>query len=130
MKTFYLEAFCMKKKIFTFLGFLFLGFGIIGAFLPIIPTVPFILVAAYFFEKSSEKFYNWLLNNKYFGEHLKDYRVNKGITKKNKIIAILSTIFGMTLGMFFMPFIIGKILLLLILVGVIFHIINVETIKK
>lgn len=120
----------MKKKIFTFLGFLFLGFGIIGAFLPIIPTVPFILVAAYFFEKSSEKFYNWLLTNKYFGEYLKDYRVNKGITKKNKIIAIISTIFGMTLGMFFMPFILGKILLLLILVGVIFHIINVDTIKK
>ena len=120
----------MKKKIFTFLGFLFLGFGIIGTFLPIIPTVPFILVAAYFFEKSSEKFYNWLLNNKYFGEHLKDYRINKGITKKNKIIAIASTIFGMTLGMFFMPFIIGKILLLLILVGVIFHIISVDTIKK
>lgn len=74
----------MKKKIFTFLGFLFLGFGIIGAFLPIIPTVPFILVAAYFW-KSSERFYNWLLTNKYFGEYLKDYRVNKGITKKIKL---------------------------------------------
>lgn len=90
----------------------------------------FYISCCIFFEQSSEKFYNWLLTNKYFGEHLKDYRVNKGITKKNKIIAIISTIFGMTLGMFFMPFIIGKILLLLILVGVIFHIISVDTIKK
>ncbi len=120
----------MKKKFFTFLGFLFLIFGIIGAFLPIIPTVPFILIAAYFFEKSSDKFYNWLLTNRYFGEYLKDYRINRGITKRNKIIAIVSTIFGMTLGMFFMPFIIGKVLLFFILIGVIFHIIGMDTIKK
>ncbi|MCQ8212219.1 YbaN family protein [Cetobacterium somerae] len=120
----------MKRKFFTFLGFIFLALGIIGAFLPIVPTVPFILVAAYFFERGSDRFYEWLLNNKYFGEHLKDYRINKGITKKNKIIGIVSTIFGMTLGMFFMPFIIGKIFLFFILVGVIFHIIRVDTIKK
>lgn len=123
-------GFYMKKKFFTFLGFLFLIFGIIGAFLPIIPTVPFILIAAYFFEKSSDKFYNWLLTNRYFGEYLKDYRINRGITKRNKIIAIVSTIFGMTLGMFFMPFIIGKVLLFFILMGVIFHIIGMDTIKK
>ena len=120
----------MRKKFLTFLGFIFLGLGVIGAFLPIIPTVPFILAAAYCFEKSSDRFYYWLLNNKYFGEHLKDYRINKGITKKNKIIAIISTIFGMTLGMFFMPFVIGKVFLFFILVGVIFHIVGMDTIKK
>lgn len=120
----------MKNRFFTFLGFFFLALGVIGAFLPIIPTVPFILIAAYFFEKSSKKFYYWLLNNKYFGEYLKDYRINKGITKRNKIIAIISTIFGMSLGMFFMPFIIGKVFLFFILIGVIFHIISMDTIKK
>ncbi|WP_432204622.1 YbaN family protein [Cetobacterium somerae] len=120
----------MKKNFFMVLGFLFLFLGILGAILPIVPTVPFLLVAAYFFEKGSERIYNWLITNPYFGEHLKNYRVHKGMTKRNKVITIISSIFGISLGMYFMPFSIGKAILFFILIGVIIHIIKIETIKK
>jgi len=71
-----------------FFGTLFLILGIIGIVLPLIPTTPFLLLAAACFARSSKKAYTWLLNNKWFGSYIKNYHEGKGIPLKVKIMAI------------------------------------------
>lgn len=74
-------------------GTLSLALGIIGVFLPGLPTTPFILLSAALYAKSSEKLYNWLLNNKYLGPRIKNYQRRKGVPLKGKykIIAFMLT---------------------------------------
>ncbi len=71
------------------LGFILVGIGILGIFLPVLPTTPFLLLAAALFAKSSPKFYKLLINNKYLGSYLHDYREGKGISLKIKIITLI-----------------------------------------
>lgn len=77
----------MKKIVLLTLGHLFLALGIIGAFLPILPTTPFLLLAAYFYSKSSSKIHQWMLKHKYLGPPLKDWQQNGVIGMKAKILA-------------------------------------------
>ena len=77
----------MKKQIYIFLGFLSLGLGVIGIIVPGLPTTPLVLLAAYFFSKSSPRFHQWLLNNKLFGKYIKDYQQNPSISLRVKIIS-------------------------------------------
>jgi uncharacterized membrane protein YbaN (DUF454 family) len=62
--------------------------GAIGIVLPLLPTTPFLLAAAACYYKSSEKMHKWLLNNKWFGEYIRNYTEGKGLTKKTKITAL------------------------------------------
>lgn len=70
-----------------------LALGIIGIFVPGLPTTPFVLLAAALYAKSSEKLYNWLLENKYLGPRIKNYQRQKGVPLKGKyrIIALMLT---------------------------------------
>lgn len=70
------------------LGFLLIGLGFLGAFLPLLPTTPFIIVAAGCFAKSSPKWHQWLMNNPTFGPLLQKWHDQRCIPKKSKIIAI------------------------------------------
>lgn len=79
----------MKKIALLTLGHLFLTLGIIGAFLPILPTTPFLLLAAYFYSKSNKKIHHWMLEHKYLGPPLKDWQQNGVIGMKAKIIATM-----------------------------------------
>ena len=77
----------LRKPIKVFLisiGTFFVGVGIVGIFVPILPTTPFLLIAAALYARSSKKFYNWLINNKIFGRFIKNYRAGKGIPLKIK----------------------------------------------
>ena len=69
-------------------GFFSVGLGIIGAILPVLPTTPFLILAAICFSYSSEKFYNKIISNKYFGKNVKDYLEGRGIPMKAKIAAV------------------------------------------
>ena len=86
-----------KNKIVRFLymlgGTVSLVLGIIGLFVPGLPTTPFVLLSAALYAKSSEKLYNWLLDNKFFGPRIKNYQRQKGVTLKGKyrIIALMLT---------------------------------------
>lgn len=79
----------MKKTLLIITGHLFLVLGIIGAFLPVLPTTPFLLLAAYFYSKSSNKLHSWILNHKYLGPPLRDWEKSGVIGLKAKIIATL-----------------------------------------
>lgn len=62
--------------------------GVIGIFVPLLPTVPFLLLAAYCYARSSEKFYDWLINNRWFGKIIRDYRAGKGVPVRVKVYSI------------------------------------------
>jgi uncharacterized membrane protein YbaN (DUF454 family) len=79
----------MKKIVLLTLGHFFLALGIVGAFLPVLPTTPFLLLAAYFYSKSSEKIHNWLMNHKYLGPSLKDWHERGVIGIKAKWVATI-----------------------------------------
>jgi len=67
-----------------------LGLGTVGIFLPILPTVPFYLLAAFAFSKSSEKMHNWLLNHKIFGPDIKQWYDKRVIRRPAKLMALVA----------------------------------------
>ncbi len=120
----------MKRIFLSALGLLFTGIGIIGIILPLLPTTPFLLLAAACFATSSEKFYNRLLNNRRLGPFIKNYRENRGIPLKTKIFsitllwaAILSSI------VFSVDQTWLRILLFIIATGVTIHLLFLKTLK-
>ena len=62
--------------------------GVFGIFLPLLPTTPFLLLAACCYSRSSERFYHWLITNRWFGEYIRNYREGRGMLLKQKIIAL------------------------------------------
>jgi uncharacterized membrane protein YbaN (DUF454 family) len=79
----------MKKIIYLILGHLTLLLGIIGIFLPILPTTPFLLLAAYFYSQSSPKLHTWIIGHKFLGPPLSDWQDHGMIGIKAKIIATI-----------------------------------------
>jgi uncharacterized membrane protein YbaN (DUF454 family) len=74
------------------LGFLFLGIGVVGIVLPLLPATPFVLLAAACFARSSEKWHRWLLASETFGPMILNWEQNRCISCRVKLIAIFSMI--------------------------------------
>jgi uncharacterized membrane protein YbaN (DUF454 family) len=72
------------------LGFTAVGLAVIGIFLPILPTTPFLLLAAFLFGRSSPRFYAWLHSNRWFGAYLTNYRAGRGLPLREKVLTILA----------------------------------------
>ena len=77
------------RLLWVLLGSLSVGMGVIGIFVPVWPTTIFLIIGSYFYIRSSEKLYNWLINNKILGIYLKNYYSGKGMPLKAKIFSIL-----------------------------------------
>lgn len=122
----------MLKKLFTALGVISLALGILGAFLPLLPTTPFVLLSAYLFAKSSEKFHQRLLNHKIFGQLIRDYNEDKSIPLHAKIIAIVTMWPSMLFAIFYIATdkLWLQILLATIATGVTIHILRYKTKKR
>ena len=78
----------LSRPLLIVAGTVSVGLGVLGAFLPLLPTTPFLLLAAACYAKSSERFSNWLLGNRLFGKVLRDYREGKGMPLKLKALSI------------------------------------------
>ena len=108
-------------------GTFLIGVSIVGIFIPVLPTTPFLLLAAALYARSSKRFYNWVINNRILGRYIKNYREGKGIPLKVKIIAI--SILWITIGysaIFAMEILWVRILLVIIAIGVTVHIVRVR----
>ncbi|MBS3749037.1 MAG: YbaN family protein [Candidatus Thermoplasmatota archaeon] len=118
------------RYILIFSGFLFLSLGIIGVFIPILPTTPFLLLSAACFARSSKKFYNWLLTNKWFGSYIRNYYEGKGIALPVKIIVITLLWITILISILMIaPNSLIKFVLILIAGIVSLHIILIKTYK-
>ena len=119
------------KTICIILGTLSLGLGILGIFLPLLPTTPFLLLTAALYFKESPWLYQWLFNDKFFGTYIRNFRENKAIPLRAKIISLLLMWGTMLYCIFFLiPLVWVKILLFLIAAGVTYHILSFKTLKK
>jgi len=103
------------RSIFFLLGFFWLGLAFVGLAVPLIPTVGPVLLAAFFFSKSSERFDRWLVNNRLFGGIVRDWRAGLGFTIRAKTVAIAAIIATFTISVGFvvkpMPIRVGLIIL-------------------
>ena len=100
----------MKRFLYLVVGFGFVALAIIGIALPVLPTTPFLLVAAACFAKSSKRWHKWLINNKLFGAIIHNWQQNRCIPKKAKAIAVCSIlIFGSFSVLLAVPNIYGKL---------------------
>ena len=83
-------------------GFLSTALGVIGIFLPVLPTVPFLLLALACFARSSERFYNWLLEHAHFGPIIRPYINGQGMTRASKVKAITLAWASISLSAFYL----------------------------
>ena len=80
------------RYVWITIGWLCVGAGLVGAFLPLLPTTPFLLVAAYAFSKGSQRMHDWLVNHPQFGPPITDWQSEKAISRQTKKVASLSII--------------------------------------
>ena len=111
------------------IGSISLSLGVIGIFIPLLPTTPLLLLSAWCFFRSSEKLYYKLINSKHLGTYIKNFRENKVIPIKTKIyiitllwISLIYCIFFVANGMLWLQIILG-----LILIGVTAHILSYKS---
>ena len=88
----------MKKILYIVLGCISVGLGALGAVLPVLPTVPFLMLTAFCFARSSEKLDRWFRSTKLYKENLKDFMAGKGMTKKTKIRIMVTVTLLMSIG--------------------------------
>jgi len=119
-----------KRILFLSCGFVALALGLIGIPLPLLPTTPLLLLAAWFFAMSSKRFYVWLTTHRIFGRTITDYHEKGGVRRIVKIRAL--TLLWATIlssAVFFTDQWIVRILLLVVALGVTLHIRKIKTLK-
>lgn len=115
------------KVILMIVGWLSVTLGVIGIFLPVLPTTPFLLLAAWCFMRTSPRFYNWLISHPKLGKYLVYYLEGKGIPLKAKVYSIVLMAMGMSFTIYWVPLIEVKILLPLVGVLVALYIVRQPT---
>jgi uncharacterized membrane protein YbaN (DUF454 family) len=120
------------KPLLLAAGTVCLVLGAIGIFLPILPTTPFLLLSAACYFRSSERMYNWLLGNRWFGKYIKNYREGKGIPLKTKVLAVAVLWAGILYSAIMVvdELFVAQLALLIIALGVSVHLIRLPTFRK
>ena len=120
----------MKKALFVILGLIFLGLGAVGAAIPILPTTPFLLLAAACFAKGSDRFNNWFRNTSLYKKHLESFVKERAMTLKTKITLCGFATAMLMLAFFSMENIYGRITILcLIAIKYYYFVFRIKTIR-
>ncbi|HET9529579.1 MAG TPA: YbaN family protein [Blastocatellia bacterium] len=77
------------KIVFNMLGSVFVMIGVLGMFLPLLPTTPFLLLASACYLRGSEKLHRWLMNNRYLGPYIRNFREKRGMPLSAKIATLI-----------------------------------------
>jgi uncharacterized protein len=112
-------------------GILAISVGTIGIFVPLLPTTPFLLLAAACFIRSSDRLYAWLIHHRWFGSYIRNYRENHAITLQSKIVS-LTLLWGMIgySAVFVADVWWLRALLGIIAVGVTIHLLRLKTLTR
>lgn len=90
------------RTLWVILGFVFIGIGIIGYLTPMMPGLVFFLIAAFCFAKGSRKFLRMLIENRYVGQQIIDFKKGRGMTVETKLIAITMMLVSMFVSAFYL----------------------------
>jgi uncharacterized membrane protein YbaN (DUF454 family) len=121
----------LKRGLFILAGTFFLVLGGVGIVLPILPTTPFLLLAAACYYKGSERMHRWMLNNRWFGGYIRNYKEGRGISLRAKVLtlSLLWVVMGYS-ALFMVNLILVQMALLIIAVGVSIHVLTRPTLKR
>ena len=119
-------------------GTISLVFALIGIVMPVLPTTPFLLLTVACYCRSSERLYRWLINNKWFGEYIRNYQEGNGISLKTKVFALVVLWTTIILAIFVilplyalpLPIWTLQIAMFVIALAVSIHILRLPTYKK
>ena len=78
----------MRRGLLIVAGIVAVGLGIVGIFVPVLPTTPFLLLAAACFVRSSDRMYRWLIGNRLFGKYIQRYREGAGVPLASKVVTL------------------------------------------
>jgi len=118
------------RHVLMVFGWVFFGMGVVGMFVPVWPTTPFMLLAAACFMRSSKRLHRWLVEHPTYGQHIRDYLEGRGLTRRTKIVAIGSMWASILLSAaLFVPRTEIDVLLVLIAIGVSVYLIRQPTIS-
>ena len=117
----------MKRTILISLGWLCVGLGFVGVFVPGIPTTIFLIIALWAFTKSSEKLRHWLLNHKRFGPILNNWQKHKVVPRRAKILMVVLMSLAVILFYYSSQSLILTIGLIIILVSVAIYVISLPS---
>lgn len=122
----------LKKTLLVIIGCIGVGLGALGVVLPILPTVPFLLLAACCFARSSKRLNNWFIGTKLYRNNLESYVNGKGMTRKTKVKIMVTVTALMTIGFVMMDqILIGRIVLVCVWAfHILYFVFGVKTIKK
>ncbi len=82
------------KSLYFALGWVFVGSGVVGVFLPVLPTTPFMILALWMFSKSSERFHHWLYHHRIFGSSLQKWQQHRVIPPLAKLASVSMMLFS------------------------------------
>jgi uncharacterized membrane protein YbaN (DUF454 family) len=118
----------ISKNIWIFSGTICVGLGVLGIFLPILPTTPFLLLAAFCYGRGSVRFYHWLVKRSLFNDYIQNYREGRGIPLRQKLLSI--SLLWLTIGTTIWLAVTAwwlKALLILVAAGVTVHLGTIKT---
>lgn len=111
----------IKRGMFLMIGLCSLFLGVIGILVPLLPTVPFILLAAFCFARSSSRLHNWLMTHPWFADALQDWERKRAIRKSLKRKAYIATTLSFAVSIVIVPLLWVKLMLLCMLTGLLLY---------
>ena len=121
----------VRRWLLTTIGIISVGLGTAGIFLPLLPTTPFLLLAAACFIRSSDRLYQWLIHKRWFGSYIRNYREHRALPLRAKVIALILLWTTMSYSVF--ALVVNKVLqvsLLLIAAVVTVYLLSLKTLAK
>ena len=117
------------KILLTIIGSIAVALAILGLFLPLLPTTPFLLLASACYLRGSKRMHRWLLNNKVFGETLHNFEEGKGIPLRAKITALLLMWASLSFSIYQVQILPLQFMLVTIGLGVSIYLVKIKTLR-
>ncbi len=124
--------FAAMKSLLAFFGVVSLALGVAGIFLPLLPTTPFLLLAAWLFVRSSPRLYDWLMSHPRLGEYIRNFREERAIPLRVKIVSV--SLIWLTIGFCIVSVVAewwwAQVALAVLAAAISWHILSYDTLKK
>lgn len=115
------------KKLLVLAGFISLGLGVVGIFLPLLPTTPFLLLASFCFLRGSTRLHDWLIHHRLFGEFIRNYEEKRTIPMKVKVSALVLLWISIILSACLIGKTVVAVILSVIALAVSIHIVSIKS---